>query len=88
MSKTVEDPKKQAILYFIAVLIFSFILWPLLDLFWCAVITHSEFKYNPSDYIIEPIIFSVIATLFFFLPLVIRKKNKDSATKPGKKSKK
>ena len=85
MSKSIEDPKKQAIIYFVAVLIISFILWPLLDMFWCAIITHTEFKYNPSDYIIEPIVFSVVATLFFFLPLIVRKKNKDGSTKKSKK---
>ena len=82
MSKTIENTKIQALIYFVTVLIICFILWPLLDMFWCAVITHSEFSYNPSDYLIEPIIFSVLMTLFFYLPVMTR------ARKNGKKAKK
>lgn len=41
------------------------ILWPLMDLFWCNVITHSDFSYNFGEYIGGPIIFAFVITIVF-----------------------
>ena len=78
MNDIANNPKKQAVIYFFAVLIISFILWPLLDMFWCAVFTHSDFSYKPQDYIIEPFFFALLMTFVLYLPLVKRAKKKES----------
>ncbi|MBR3131784.1 hypothetical protein IKG31_04450 [Candidatus Saccharibacteria bacterium] len=57
---------KSSIIIAAATFIAAMILWPLLDLFWSGVISHSEFIYNIKDYIIEPIIFAVIFGLITF----------------------
>ena len=80
MSK-IDNPKIQAIIYFVTVLVISFILWPLLDFFWISVISHSDFNYNFSDYIIEPLIFTVIMTALFFIPLIRKENKKTKKTK-------
>lgn len=76
MSKKIENPALQALIYFVAILIASLIIWPLLDLLICTVITHSEFHYTFNDYIIEPLIFSVIFTLIFYIPPIIKSRKK------------
>jgi uncharacterized membrane protein len=83
MSKKIENVKTQAIIYFVSVFIASLVLFPLLDLFWTNVITHSEFQYNANEYIIQPLIFSVIITLVLYVPLVTRhnKNAKETAKK-------
>ncbi len=73
MSKKGISLKAQALIYFFSVLIMSFILFPLLDMLWCAIITHTNFSYNPQDYILEPFIFSILITLFFYIPVITRK---------------
>ena len=50
----------------VALTIAGMIVWPLLDMFFCAVFTHSEFKYSVSDHIIEPIIFGIIGGIIFW----------------------
>ena len=72
MSKKIENPALQALIYFVAILIASLIIWPLLDLLICGVFTHSEFHYAISDYIVEPLIFSVIFTLLFYVPPIVK----------------
>ena len=84
MSKKIENPSMQAVIYFVAVLILSLILWPLLDLFWCSVLIHTEFHYDPKDYIIEPLVFAVFMTAVFYIPQIV-KYNK-SKKKPAKKA--
>ena len=42
------------------------VIWPLMDLFWAGVITHTEFHYTVKDYIIEPLAFAVLLTPVFF----------------------
>jgi len=42
------------------------IIWPLMDLFWAAVITHTNFVYTVKDYVLEPLAFAVLLTLVFF----------------------
>ena len=76
MSKKIENPALQALIYFVAILIASIIIWPLLDLLICAVFTHSDFHYTFSDYIVEPLIFSVIFTLIFYIPPIIKSRKK------------
>ena len=76
MSKKIENPALQALIYFAITLIISLILWPLLDLLICAVFTHSSFHYNFNDYVIEPLIFSVIFTLIFYIPPIFKARKK------------
>ena len=91
MSKKIENPTTQAVIYFVAVFIISLILWPLLDSFWSGVITHTEFAYNPKEYIVEPLVFAFIMTLIFYVPIIVKHNkvlkasNKDQTKKAKKK---
>ncbi|MBQ8992338.1 hypothetical protein IJ090_02820 [Candidatus Saccharibacteria bacterium] len=51
--------------YGIAISIAGIIIWPLLDLFWHNVVTHSAFVYTVNDYIIQPVIFGFVAAVVF-----------------------
>ena len=57
-------------------IIAGIIIWPLFDIFWCNVITHSEFHYSVFEHIVGPIIFGIIAGIIFWLFNVMSKKNK------------
>ena len=72
MDKKNENPKTQAVIFFFTTAVISFILWPLLDLFWRTVITHSPFNYTFQDYILEPLIFTAVITLVFYVPPIIK----------------
>lgn len=53
---------------FVCMMIAAMIIFPLLDILWDKFISHSIFKYNIQDYIIEPIIFAaIISTIYTFL---------------------
>lgn len=55
------------IISIVAIAVAGIILWPLFDLFWCAVITHTEFTYSPVDYIVWPTVFAVIVGTVFWV---------------------
>ena len=66
MAKKIQNKYLQIFLFWLAAAIFAMIIWPLMDLFWAAVITHTEFVYTIKDYILEPLAFAVLLTLVFF----------------------
>lgn len=50
-----------------AIIVAAMIIWPLLDMIWCAVIERKEFVYTVRDFIVEPIIFGIIVGVVFWL---------------------
>ncbi len=45
----------------------TLIIWPLFDVIWAALITHSEFQYSVGEHVLGPIIFGVVAGVIFWL---------------------
>ena len=43
------------------------VIWPLLDLLWCTVISQTEFVYSIADHLVEPIIFGCIIGIVFWV---------------------
>lgn len=56
----------SSIIMAVAALIAAMIIWPLFDLLWAKVISHSDFVYTLKDYVIEPAIFAVIFGIISF----------------------
>lgn len=50
----------------VAFIVAAIIIWPLMDMFICAIFTHSDFVYSVQAHIIEPIIFGIIAGIVFW----------------------
>ncbi|MBR3319527.1 hypothetical protein IKG06_03415 [Candidatus Saccharibacteria bacterium] len=50
----------SSIIMALAAFIAAMIIWPLFDLLWAKIITHSEFIYTFREYVVEPAIFAVI----------------------------
>ncbi|MBR5046491.1 hypothetical protein IKX73_02590 [Candidatus Saccharibacteria bacterium] len=83
MKKIETTSIKYLIFQSLAIAIAGIIIWPLLDLFICNVITHTEFVYSVTDHIIEPIVFGCI--LGIVLWAVERKANSKKEKKNGRK---
>ena len=66
MAKKIGNKYLQILVFWAISAVAAMIIWPLLDLFWAGVITHSEFHYTVQDYVIEPLAFAVLITLVFF----------------------
>lgn len=62
----IKNKYLKILLFWLAAAIFAMIIWPLMDLFWAVVITHTEFVYTVKDYVLEPLAFAVLLTLVFF----------------------
>ena len=58
---------KYLILLMASISVAGIILWPILDLLYHNLITHSDFVYSAFDYILEPIFFGCIIGLVFWL---------------------
>ena len=68
MKKVESTSVQYLILQIVAISVAGMILWPLLDLFWCAVISHTEFIYSVPDHIVDPIIFGfMMGTIIWVL---------------------
>lgn len=84
MSKKKEiklHPAIQAIIYFVTTFIACMIIWPLLDLLWCNVFTHSEFQYNFWTEAAEAAVIAAVLTLVFFLPTILKQSKKEKSKK-------
>ena len=57
----------SSIIMAIAAFIAAMIIWPLFDLLWAKIISHSDFAYTLKDYVIEPAIFGVIFGIISFI---------------------
>lgn len=66
MAKKIQNKFLQIFLFWLSAAVIAMIIWPLMDLFWAAVITHTNFTYSIKDYILEPLAFAVLLTLVFF----------------------
>ncbi|MBR5418929.1 hypothetical protein IK110_01640 [Candidatus Saccharibacteria bacterium] len=86
MSKAIDDPKIQTLVFFVAILVLSLVLWPLIDFLSCLIFTHSNFAYSVKDHILEPILFSALMTLIFFVVPNFRKARAAKKSKANKKS--
>lgn len=86
MSKAIDNPKIQTLIFFATILILSLILWPLLDFLSCLIFTHSAFAYSVKDHLLEPVLFSALMTLVFFIVPNFRKARATKKAKTNKKS--
>ena len=88
LDKIRKNRIKSSLIMALATFVAAVILWPLFDLFWHAVITHSEFAYTLKDYVLEPAIFAVvfgIITYIFWKPETNLEKKSKTEPKPTKK---
>ena len=76
MGKKIENPIMQAVLFFIISALMAAIIWPLLDLAWAKLITHSDFEYSVGEYVVGPLIFAFIFTIVFNWKALFGKKTK------------
>jgi len=60
LSKIRKNRIKSSIAITIVTFIAAAIIWPLLDLLWSSIISHSNFEYTLKAYILEPVIFAII----------------------------
>lgn len=67
MKKVESTSVEYLIITIVTVAVAGMILWPLFDLFWCAVVTHTEFVYSVADYIMWPIVFAGIVGIVFWV---------------------
>ncbi|MBR5669909.1 hypothetical protein IKX12_02405 [Candidatus Saccharibacteria bacterium] len=86
MSKTIDNPKIQTLIFFVTILVFSLILWPLIDLLSSLIFTRSGFAYSVKDHVLEPILFSALMTLVFFIIPNFRKARAAKKATTNKKS--
>ena len=86
MSKAIDNPKIQTLIFFATILILSLILWPLLDFLSCLIFTRSAFAYSVRDHVLEPILFSALMTLIFFIIPNLRKTRATKKAQTTKKS--
>ena len=66
MAKKIQNKFLQIFLFWLSAAVIAMIIWPLMDLFWATVITHTNFVYTIKDYILEPLAFAALLTLVFF----------------------
>ena len=91
LDKIRKNRIKSALITALTTFIAAAILWPLFDLLWRAIITHSEFTYTLKDYVLEPAIFAVIfgiVTYIFWKPETKLEKKAKSEEKSQKTVKK
>ncbi len=86
MSKAIDNPKIQTLIFFATILVLSLILWPLLDFLSSLIFTHSTFAYSVKDHLFEPLLFSALMTLVFFIIPTARKSRAVKKAKANKKS--
>lgn len=67
MKKIEKNSIKYLIIQTLAIIIFAIIIYPLIDLALCKLITHTEFVYSVNEHIIEPIIYGTILGIVFFM---------------------
>ncbi len=60
LEKIRKNRLQSSIIMAVATYIAAAIIWPLFDLFWAKVITHTEFAYSAKSYLLEPIILAVV----------------------------
>ena len=73
------EPERTVRFFIINVILSSIvamIIWPLMDLLFCAVFTHEEFKYTFGNHIVEPVIFMLLVTVVEFLTWNVWHKDK------------
>ncbi|MBQ1528080.1 hypothetical protein IIZ77_00325 [Candidatus Saccharibacteria bacterium] len=78
---------KSSLITALTTFVAAMIIWPLLDLLWTKVISHSDFNYTLSDYVLEPAIFAVIfgiITYIFWKPTTKLEQKDKSKAKPQK----
>ena len=71
MKKIESTSVQYLVLLIVTIAVAGMIIWPLFDMFWCAVISRTEFVYSVVDHLVEPIVFGCIAGMVFW---VIEKK--------------
>jgi len=81
LSRPEDRGLKFYLIELVAVFIAAIIIWPVFDIIYNAVFTHSEFVYDVHQYIIQPLIFAVIFAIVSYLVDLIWAKIKKSKTK-------
>jgi len=59
---------KGKIFFGLAVAICAMIIYPLIDLLWCLIITKSTFSYSVPEHVVSPLIIGIIAGLILYKP--------------------
>ena len=86
LDKLRKNRIKSTLAMALATFVAAMIIWPLLDLLWTKVISHSDFTYTLSDYVLQPAIFAIITYICWKPETKLEKKNKQAAK--AEKSKK
>ena len=66
MSKIEKGSIVSLIIQMVACAIVAMIIWPLLDLLYDAIFTHSGFAYSVEEHLAKPMIFGCIAGVVFW----------------------
>ena len=67
MGKIEKGSVKYLLIEMASISVAGIILWPLLDIAYHGIITHSPFSYSVVEHVVEPIIFGCIMGLVFWL---------------------
>lgn len=56
-----------AIISGVTVAVIAIILWPLFDILYCQIFTHSEFNWNVQNHLVQPILVGVFFGIFEYV---------------------
>ena len=59
---------KEKLFFGLAVAICAMIIYPLIDLLWCLIITRSPFVYSVPDHVVAPLVIGIVAGLILYNP--------------------
>lgn len=76
MGKIEKGSFVELVVLIVSISIAGIIIWPILDILFDAVFTHSGFVYSVQDHVVEPIVFGCIVGLVFWTIDVIAVKKK------------
>lgn len=78
MNKIEKGSIMALVVQVVAIAIGAMIIWPLMDLFFAAVISHTEFAYSVEEHVVKPLIFGCIAGVVFWVVdrIAVSKKKK------------
>ncbi|MBQ6477034.1 MAG: hypothetical protein IJI43_01175, partial [Bacilli bacterium] len=74
MKKIEKGSNKHLIIQCVTIIVVELILFPLFDLVYAKLFTHSKFVYSVTNHIVEPLILGIVISICLFV--IYRKSNK------------
>ena len=66
MVKIERGSIKALVIWVVTFAAVAVILWPILDLLYSAIITHSEFTYSIEEHVVKPVAFGCVGAVVFW----------------------